>query len=1265
MLHKDFNLLLNQISTKLRGKYISLFKNNKIAKADLLNQLNELIITVNGRCLPKISYPDLPVAEKVSDIKELITNNQVIVVAGETGSGKSTQLPKICLDMGLGKRGLIGHTQPRRLAARSIADRVASEIGDRSAVSYKIRFSDQTSDNTLVKVMTDGVLLAEIKNDRYLSKYEVIIIDEAHERSLNIDFLLGCIKKILPFRPDLKIIITSATIDHQKFVDYFGGAGDIAIVGRTYPVDIVYQGEDGFLELSLQERILYAIDDLGRGDVLVFLPTERDIHETLAYLNKQELRLTHVLPLFSRLSIKDQNQIFNPQGSARRIILATNVAETSLTVPDIKFVIDSGLARVSRYSYRTKVQRLPIENISQASANQRAGRCGRLSAGICIRLYSEEDFNNRIEFTDPEILRTNLSSVILQMLYLKLGNIQDFPFIDPPDQRFVKDGYKLLFELQAISELSYSNPQITQDGQKMAIMPLDPKLAKMVLEGHRQNCLKEILSIVSFLSVQDPRERPLSFQQKSDAAHAVDKDQSSDFIGIINLANRLHKDTQDLSNREKKDYYRKNLISPVRFNEWNDIYRQIVASVHAFKWKLSTHSDPSYENLHKALISGLLGNIGFNNEGVEYAGARGLKFFIFPGSAQFKKKPKWMLSSEIIETTKIYARTVAKIEPEWIESLAPHLVKRSYDDPVWSKKQKSVVVNERVSLYGLEIVANRTCQYGRIDLEGAREIFIREALVNGEFESRAHFYTENLILINQVEDLENKSRRRDILVDEEIMYAHYDKIVPDNVCDGVSFERWVKLTPKEQQNGFVFDIKSIMNNEAEHVTQDKYPDMLSVGNMRLPLEYNFDPLAVDDGATLTLPISFLDDINPNILEWGVYGFLYEKIVAMLRALPKNIRKSCVPVPKYAQAILESIDFEQDRQQPFKTVLAKHITRIVGAPVDDTVWEQEDIDKHLLVNIKVVDEQAKQLSVGRNIHKLREELKQVVIKPKIKQQKIYHDWDFGDIKPQYTITQYGVEIVVYGCLECNDDGVHVSYQASKDQAELVMSAAISRLIKNRVSHSLDTKIKKNSLSSLSMAIKVNEAKDAIVNRAISLSFIEGKPIVYTKKNFEALLAQGLKSFDDNKKDLELLITDIEKQKQLLIKQLTVRKIPLNFIELYADIKKSLDTLFYDSYIADVPYKFLTRYKYYVQALDARLSKAVQNLQRDRAYAIEISELVSKLNKVVAAKNLSSLNSDVLYVKFLITELWVSWYLQSVKTIEPVSSKRISKKTSEIT
>jgi ATP-dependent helicase HrpA len=1272
---------------------------------------------------------------------------------------------------------------------------VASEIGDQSKVSHKIRFNDQTSENTLIKVMTDGVLLSEIKNDKFLSQYEVIIIDEAHERSLNIDFLMGCIKKILPFRPDLKIIITSATIDHNKFTEYFANAKDIKVVGRTYPVEIRYQDDVEFDEFSLQERILYAIDELGCGDALVFLPTERDIHETLAYLNKQELRFTEVLPLFSRLSNKDQNKIFNPEGSTRRVILATNVAETSLTVPRIKFVIDSGLVRISRYSYRTKVQRLPIEKISQASANQRAGRCGRLSAGVCVRLYSQEDFQSRKEFTDPEILRTNLASVILQMLFLKLGSVQEFPFIDPPDFKFIKDGIKLLFELQAISKLNYNNPQITEDGLKMAVMPLDPKLAKIVIEAHRQGCLKEAISITSFLSIQDPRERPLNFQQKSDTAHTVDKDKNSDFISILNLANRVTADTKDLSNSQKKDYFRKNFINPVRFNEWNDIYRQIVETIHKFKWKLNNHNTQeildqvrndderiSYENLHKALISGLIGNIGYNCEQAEYLGARGLKFFIFPGSSQFKRKPKWLLSSEIVETTKLYARNIAKIEPEWIEDLVPHLVKKHYDEPVWSKKKKSVIANERVVLYGLEIVSKRSVQYSRIDPIVAREVFIRAALVNGEFESKAYFFNENLNLVNEVEDLENKSRRRDILVDEETMFEHYNEIIPKDVFDGVSFEKWVKKLDKAMQQSFVYNIEKLMQHDAEQVTQQKYPDTFNLGNMHLPLSYNFDPLAEDDGAMLTLPLVFLNDIDSVVLEWGVYGFLLDKFTALLRALPKNIRKSCVPVPTYAQAIFESIDFVSDRLKPLKSVLAKHITRIVGYPVDETVWQDEELEKHLIMNIKVVDEKGKALAVSKDLAKLKKQFKTVITKPRSQvEEVICYDWQFGDILKTSIIKEYGIKVEVYNCLEVVKDGVKISYKATEKEADNTMRQALIRLVKIKLATSLSKKIQKNDLASLSIAIKLDNAKDMLIDKAIDMSFFDdlklprlatqatpsyqrgidvaqntakqtndniimesskakykgqnseilnqvqddgnrfgsllNSPVhskdtrlcghdnssvipdaypesskakykgqnseilnnpstplrglihdgrveclLYSQQEFESFYKRGLESFDANKAKLEVLIAEIYKHKTSLDKKLSVKKIPLNLIELYADVRKELDKLFVD--FLQSPIIYLERYKFYIQALDNRLEKAKTNLQRDRGYKIEIENLENKLKKAVTNKHLDNACNSVSKITFLIKELWVSWYFQNVKTIESVSFKKIANYISQI-
>lgn len=799
----------------------------------------------------------------------------------------------------------------------------------------------------------------------------------------------------------------------------------------------------------------------------------------------------------------------------------------------------------------------------------------------------------------------------------------------------------------------------------MAIMPLDPKLAKIVIEGHRQKTLKEIVSIVSFLSVQDPRERPLNFQQKADERHSVDKDKSSDFIAILNLANRLNSDLKSLSNREKKDYFKRNFISPVRFNEWNDIYRQIVEVIHGFGWKLTDSGDEiKYENLHKAIASGFLSNIGFNYKNAEYLGARGLKFFIFPGSSQFKKKPKWLLSSEIVETTKTYARNVAKIEPEWLETLAKHLVKKHYDEPIWSKKRRSVVVNERVTLYGLEIVSKRSIQYSRINPQEAREIFIREALVNGDFESKAYFYQQNLKLIDQVENLENKSRRKDILVDEQVMYEHYDKFIPRDVCSGVTFDKWLKTISKDQQKKLVFDLDSLMQHDAKDVTQQKFPDVLIVGEMHLPLEYHFDPLDERDGATVTVPIVFLNDINPNILEWGVYGFLYDKVVALLRALPKNIRKNCVPVPTYAQAIFESIDFDTDRYKPSKSVIAKHITRIVGSIVDETVWQGEELEKHLILNIKVVDGNGKTLAIDKDINTLKQKLQGLVQKPKqIIDDKVYYDWEFNDFEYTSQIKEYGINVKVYNCLELYKDGVRVSYKATEQEAKSCMQKALKKLIKLRLQSHLSKNIKSNDLASLSMSLKLSNSKDDIVDKAVDLSFFDNVQLPYTKAGFEKLYCNGLKGFDLNKSKIESLVSEIIKYKNQLEKKLNVKKIPFNFIQLYTDVKSELGELFDNDYLSQ-PVQFLQRYKYYIQALENRLEKAKLNLQRDKAYQIEIDELRSKLDKKIKAKHLNSEGSEVIKINFLIKELWVSWYLQNIKTIESVSQKKIQYQITEL-
>lgn len=659
-----------------------------------------------------------------------------------------------------------------------------------------------------------------------------------------------------------------------------------------------------------------------------------------------------------------------------------------------------------------------------------------------------------------------------------------------------------------------------------------------------------------------------------------------------------------------------------------------------------------------------MSNIGFNYENAEYLGARGLKFFIFPGSSQFKVKPKWLLSSEIVETTKTYARNVAKIEPEWLESLAEHLIKKHYDEPIWSKKRRAVVVNERITLYGLEIVSKRSVQYAKINPQEAREIFIREALVNGDFDSKAYFYQQNLKLINQVEELENKSRRKDILVDEEIMFAHYDSFIPDDVCSGATFDKWLKSVTKEQQKGFIFDIESLMQHDAKEITQQKFPDVLTIADMHLPLEYHFDPLDERDGVTVTVPIVFINDINPAVLEWGVYGFLYDKIVALLRALPKNIRKNCVPVPTYAQAIFESIDFDKDRYSPLKSIIAKHITRIVGFVVDETVWQGDELEKHLVLNVKVVDEHGKTLAVGKDIYILKQKLKNLVAKPKQEvDETVYYDWDFSDIAMTSQIKEYGITAKVYNCLEEYKDGVRLSYKATFDEAKLCMQKSLKRLIKLRLQNQLSKNIKSNDLTSLSMSLKLSDSKDKVIDKAIDLSFFDNIELPYAKVDFEKFYALGMRKFASNKTKVEALLLEITKFKSQLEKKLNVKKIPLNFIELFTDVRNELTELFTDDYIYQ-PVEFLQRYKYYLQALENRLEKAKLNLQRDRGYQIEVNELRSRLAKKITANHIAKSELIGIRVSNLIQELWISWYLQNVKTIESVSYKKILAYINEI-
>ncbi|MDX1361634.1 MAG: ATP-dependent RNA helicase HrpA, partial [Pseudoalteromonas tetraodonis] len=868
--------------------------------------------------LPNVTYPEqLPVSQKKDTIKEAIANNQVVIIAGETGSGKTTQIPKMCLELGRGVDGYIGHTQPRRLAARSVANRIAEEMQCElgQQVGFKIRFSDQVSNNSYIKLMTDGILLAEIQQDRFLNQYDTIIIDEAHERSLNIDFILGYLKNLLPKRPDLKVIITSATIDPERFSKHFDDAPIIEVSGRTFPVDVRYnpisdiQKEDMEAEGDQLQGIFDAVDELcaeGPGDILIFLNGEREIRDTADALSKRNLKHTDILPLYSRLSNAEQNRIFAPH-SRRHIILSTNVAETSLTVPGIRYVIDPGTARISRYSYRTKVQRLPIEPISQASANQRMGRCGRVEAGICIRLYSEDDFLSRPEFTDPEILRTNLASVILQMLALGLGDMAQFPFVQAPDSRNINDGLTLLEELEAVKEAKrHQKTSLTQSGRELSRLPVDPRLAKMVLTAHKLGALREVIIIVAALSIQDPRERPQEKRQAANEKHGRFDDPDSDFIAFLNLWNYLEEQQSELTNSQFRKLCQKDFLAYMRIREWQDIVYQISTVCNEMKMKATTNVADS-ELIHKALLSGMLSHIGFKDEKQLYKGARNSQFHIFPGSGLFKKSPKWMMSAELVETSKLYARINAKIDVNWVEPFAQHLVKRSYTEPHWEKKPGAVIAFEQQTLYGLIIVNKRRCVYSKIDPKVSRELFIRSALVEQELGLNEAFLAYNRELIEDIQVLENKSRRRDILVDEQTLFEFYEKKIPSDINNRAAFIKWYKTQKQQDKHYLHMTREELMQHGASSITEFDYPDTWQQDNLMLPLTYHFDPGQAVDGVAVQIPVALLNQVQESGFDWHIPAFRHELICGLIKSLPKSLRRNFVPAPNYADAVLAAIE----------------------------------------------------------------------------------------------------------------------------------------------------------------------------------------------------------------------------------------------------------------------------------------------------------------------------------------------------------------------
>ena len=904
--------------------------------------------------LPRPSYPEeLPVVARREEIARAVTDHPVVIVCGETGSGKTTQLPKILLELGRGVAGMIGHTQPRRIAARSVAARIASELASPlgHAVGYKVRFSDRVSPDTYIKVMTDGILLAETQGDRMLRAYDTLIIDEAHERSLNIDFLLGYVKELLARRPDLKLIVTSATIDAERFSRHFGGAPVIEVSGRLYPVEVRYRPlaarGDNDDEQDLVDGMLAAVDELARepggGDVLVFLPGEREIREATDALHGHHPGGVEILPLYARLSFEEQQRVFRT-GGARRIVLATNVAETSLTVPGVRYVVDTGLARVNRYSYRNKVEQLQVEPVSQASANQRAGRCGRVAAGVCIRLYAEEDYRARPHYTDPEILRSSLAGVILRMKALGLPDVERFPFLDPPAPRMIADGYQLLAELGAVDEAN----ELTEMGRRLARFPIDPRVARMILAGGHEQCLAEILIIAAALEVGDPRERPFERAEAADKAHERFHDEQSDFLALLKLWDHFEDAVEHRkSNRKLAQELHGQFLSQRRLREWRDVHRQLAAL--AGEMGLRVNQQPATrEQLHRALIAGLLGNIGCKGEEAgEYLGARGIRFALFPGSGLRRKQPKWVVAAELVETTRLYARCAARIEPEWVEAAAGDLVKKHYFDPHWEKERALVSAYERVTLYGLTLVPRRPVHYGPINPKEAREVFIRGALVAGEFDIRAPFLEHNRGLLKEIEALEHKARRRDVLVDEEAIYAFYDGVVPEGIVNGAGFEKWRVEAERATPRLLYMTREYLMRHTAAGITEALFPERVEAGGAALKLAYRFEPGHPLDGVTVTVPLHLLNQLDAGPFEWLVPGLIREKIAQLFKALPKQFRRHLVPPAQHVTAFLtecEERETRNEKREALASALARYVQRAAGAPISPDLWEHADVPR---------------------------------------------------------------------------------------------------------------------------------------------------------------------------------------------------------------------------------------------------------------------------------------------------------------------------------
>jgi len=1232
---------------------------------------------------PRINInQELPIGQRAEEISKTIQENQVVILAGETGSGKTTQLPKICLKLGRGTQGLIGHTQPRRLAARAVSNRIAEELNVElgTLVGCQVRFHEQLSEDSQVKLMTDGILLAEIQKDRFLTKYDTIIIDEAHERTLNIDFLLGYLKRLLPKRKDLKLIITSATIDVERFSEHFDNAPVIEVSGRTYPVQTLYRPletespDEPAPDLSdaivaATEEILY-LEKKGQtpnrgGDILVFLPGEREIREAAERLRKSSIPHLDILPLYARLSNAEQQKVFADH-STRRVVLATNVAETSITVPGVGYVIDPGLARVSRYSYRSKVQRLPIEKISQASANQRLGRCGRVSEGLCIRLYSEEDFNLRSEFTDAEILRTNLASVILQLLQLKLGNLTEFPLVDRPDNRFVKDGYTLLKELRAVNQ----EGELTQVGRKLARLPIDPRLGRMVLEASNQGSFNEVLIIVSALAIQDPRERPQEKQQQASQKHAVDRDPDSDFISLLNLWNRYEEQRQRLSQSALRRYCKEHFIHYMRMREWRDTHRQLLLACKELKLA-QLNSEASYDQIHRAILSGLLSQIALHKEDRTFTAARGRVCIIHPSSSSANKRRKWIMAAELVETTQLYARTVAKIEPGWVEPLAQHLVKKQYFEPHWEKNKGQVMADEQVSLFGLIIVGKRKVHYGQIDPEMSREIFIQSALVEQNFQTKSPFWMHNLDQIKRLDELESKSRKRNILVDDSVLFGFYDHRLPAEIVNKAGFEDWLKQGQHEQS--LRMSEQDLLQGDTSKITKNQFPDKLQYQGMWFPLSYHFVPGDADDGVSIHLPVEAINLIPESQLDWLVPGMLRDKCIAMVKALPKAIRKNFVPVPDFIDAALQDIT---PYQGSLSEALSHKLLRMTGVKIPEEAWEDIQIEDHHRMNIKLMGAKGKILKQTRHLNELRNggvAIPKIVEKVK-ENIKLYQNFPDLELPIEDRIQRSGIELRVYPALQVGEDGVRVNHFDSEDFAANMHLDAILWLLQNEVKDQCDYLLRQiREIKQLELLYaplgKTAAFRQDILAGALFWGFVDpwlaaSKPLPRSLADWQSFVENGKGIFFEQGMRMVGFIHTVLKQRND-IGRLIRGKTSIQMAFVYADIQFQMDQMLYSGFARHTPRQHLEHFPRYFKAIQHRLDRSkgvpvneqmvIESLKSYWQKYLDLTKRYEQQQRVVP---------ELQEFRWMLEEYRVSLFAQNLGTQKPVSAKRIDKLLAEL-